>query len=186
VFPLRLLPFIVAGVLPAAVAGCRSTAPAGETSATVSSDAHYAFLFGQRYRTSRDLYLFAFTQEPAYRYLGTRADGFALGPKELPAAVTTENIGKIYQRSATDGMGDVIIADVVPVGAALTVRAETHEVTFLSGVRGSGGYPMGFIADAVFAGKTNSVLTEFIQSHATVTGKAPNQDISSQVAEKIP
>src|SRR6185295_9515078 len=34
------------------------------------SEAHYAHLFGQRYRTTVDLYLFEFVNDAEYRYLG--------------------------------------------------------------------------------------------------------------------
>jgi hypothetical protein len=169
-------------------AGCQSTAPhvANAPVAIQPSDAHYAFLFGHQYRTKVDLYLFGFTQqgEPVY-YLGTRADNLDLGPKQLPARISRENIGKVYEAQPENGPGDVIIMDVVPAGAVLTIRAETHEVTPLSGVRGSGGYPMGFICDVNYDHKTNAVLAEFVQSHKQVSGKAPNQDISDAVAEKI-
>jgi hypothetical protein len=187
VLSLRTLKLVLACLAAAgSCAGCRSGSPQNGSIAPIElSRAHYAFLFGQSYRTKTDLYVFSFTREtePLY-YLGTRANGLALGPKALPDRITTENIGKIFE--APDGPNDIIIAGVAPAGSLLTVRAETHEVTMLSGVRGSGGYPMGFIGDLVYDGRTNSVLTEFVQSHKTVAEKVPNQDISDTVAEKIP
>jgi len=178
----RALIFFLLG-LAAIGAGCRSeTFPA--LGGVEHSEAHYAFLFGQPYRTKADLYIFAFTREtePIF-YLGAWIDGVPFGPKYLPRDVSADNVGKVYR--VQDSPDDVIIADVVPAGAILTIRAETHEVTWLSGVRGSGGYPMGFICDIVHNGKTNSVLSEFIQSHKQVAGKVPNQDISDAVAEKL-
>jgi len=165
--------------------GCQSDAPSA-ASAIERSDAHYGFLFGQKYRTKTDLYVFGFTQspEPIY-YVGTRADGLTLGPRNLPSQVTTANVGKVFQALPEDGANDIIIMGVAPAGSILTIRAETHEVTTLSTVRGSGGYAMGFIGELVHDGKTNSVLSEFVQSHKQVTGKVPNQDISTVVADKI-
>lgn len=165
-------------------AGCRSGVPS--TPVIVErSEAHYGFLFGLHYRTKTDLYIFAFTQQPEpIFYLGTRANGLAFGPPLLPREVSAENIGKVYR--AEDGPNDIIIADVVPAGSVLTINAETHDVTWLSGVRGSGGYEMGFLCDIVHNGKTNNVLSEFIQSHKQgISGKVPNQDISDVIAEKI-
>jgi len=171
---------MVAGIC----AGCRSGVPPAPAMVE-PSEAHYGFLFGQRYRTKTDLYIFAFTQQPeSIFYVGTRANGIAFGPPLLPRDVSAENIGKVYR--AEDGPNDVIIADVVPAGSILTINAETHDVTWLSGVRGSGGYEMGFLCDIIHNGKTNNVLSEFIQSHKQgVSGKVPNQDISVVIAEKI-
>jgi len=160
--------------------GCRSNPPLER------SEAHYAFLFGQKYRTKTDLYLFGFAQspEPVY-YIGTRANGLPYGPGELPPEITPDYRGRVFQALPGDGASDIVILDIAPAGSILTVRAETHDVTALSTVRGSGGYPMGFICELVYGGKTNSVLSEFVQSHKPVAGKVPNQDISPAVAEKI-
>jgi len=168
-------------------AGCKTNVPdpAAGPGIAPHSDAHYAFLFGQRYRTKVDLYIFFFSHEPDYKYIGTRADNRNFGPKELPAEIASKNIGQTYEHVANDGLGDVVILDVAPAGAVLTINTETHDVTPLSGVRDSGGYPMGFICDLSYSGKTNSVFSEFVQSHKIVTGKVPNQDISTNIAEKI-
>jgi hypothetical protein len=161
------------------VAGCAHERGADEHSRP--SEAHYAHLFGQRYRTQADLYLFTFG-DPDYQYLSDAR----FGPKELPAPVSRENIGQVYKHWAEDGLGDVKILDVIPAGSGLTIAAETHEVTPLSGVRGSGGYPMGFICALEYNGKkVAGVLTEFIQSHKEVAGKVPNQEINPAAATKI-
>ena len=165
-------------------AGCESGASRGGGSA-IHSDAHYAFLFGQRYRTRVGLYVFSFTRDPDSQFVGTRADNSNFGPAGLPAVVDAKNVGKLYERRPQDALGDLIILDVAPAGSILTVRAETHDVTPLSGVREAGGYPMGFICELDFGGKTNTIFSEFIQSHKKVSGQVPNQDISRAVAAKI-
>lgn len=166
-------------------AGCQSGAPQSGAPAAIQSDAHYAYLFGQQYRTKIDLYVFFFTHEPDYKYVGTRAGDFAFGPKDLPAEVTTKNIGQTFANWGVGDLGDIVILDIAPAGSILTIHAETHDVTPLSGVRGSGGYPMGFICQLESGGQTNYVFSEFVQSHKAVTGKVPNQDISTAVADKI-
>src|SRR5215510_4286533 len=92
------------------------------------SHAHYAHLFGKRYRTKVDLYLFSLTSEPDYKYLG-RSTGSKFLSASLPADVSRRNVGRTY--------GTIKILDVVPGGSELTIRAETHEVTPFSGVQGS-------------------------------------------------
>lgn len=167
-------------------AGCQSSAPRADTAATVvHSDAHYAFLFGQKYRTRIPLYLFDFTGEPEYEFVGTRAGNLTFGPQTLPPEITTNNVGLNYPVWSMVNMGNLVIKDVVPAGSLLTIRAETHDVTQLSGVRGSGGYPMGFICELNYGEKTNSVFTEFIQSHKNVSGKTPNEYLDEAVVEKI-
>ena len=186
--PLQFSKILSAGLaLACFCAGCRSGAPgAGAAAPVIHSDAHYAFLFGQRYRTKVDLYLFLFTQQPDYLYVGRNDGATCFGPKELPAGVSPEQIGRVYERWATDGLGDLVIYGVAPAGSILTIHAETHDVTPLSGIRGSGGYPMGFICELNYDGKTNYVFSEFVQSHKTVVGKVPNEDINQAVAGKIP
>ena len=165
-------------------AGCQSAAPkTGNTAA--HSDAHYAYLFGQRYQTKVDLYVFFFAHDPDYKFVGTRAGNFAFGPKDLPSSVTPQNIGQTFENWGAGDLGDIVILGIAPAGSVLTIHAETHDVTPLSGIRGSGGYPMGFICQLACNGQTNYVFSEFIQSHKTVTGKVPNEDISPIVAEKI-
>lgn len=167
-------------------AGCQSETPHAETSpATIHSDAHYALLFGQKYRTRIPLYLFNFTGEPEYEFIGTRAGNLSFGPQTLPAEITTKNIGLSYPVYSMVNMGNIVIRDVVPAGAVLTIRTETHDVTQLSGVRGSGGYEMGFICTLNYDDKTNYVFTEFIQSHKNVSGKVPNEYLDDAVVEKI-
>lgn len=163
-------------------AGCKSSAPDKNHSAIQHSDEHYAYLFGQKYRAKTDLYLFLFTHQPDYLYIG----GHGFGPRELPAEVTKTNVGQSFGLMTEPGdLGDLKILNVVPAGSILTIHAETHEVTPLSGIRGSGGYPMGFICLLNYDGKTNYIFSEFIQSHRKVAGKVPNEYINEAVAEKI-
>src|SRR3954468_21285625 len=68
------------------------------------SEAHYAHLFGQRYRTKLDLYLFEVVNDPEYHYLGRNGGNGRLGPKELPAAVAKENTGTVCKRWAEDSL----------------------------------------------------------------------------------
>jgi hypothetical protein len=167
-------------------AGCQSGAPGiGNSASSVHSDAHYAFLFGQRYRTKVDLYVFFFSHDPDNKYVGTRSGDFTFGPKDLPAEITSKNVGLTFANWGPGDLGDIVILDIAPASSVLTIHAETHDVTLLSGIRGSGGYPMGFICQFDYNGKTNFIYSEFIQSHKTVTGKFPNEDISDAVAEKI-
>ncbi|MBU6410905.1 MAG: hypothetical protein KGR98_11015 [Verrucomicrobia bacterium] len=154
----------------------------------VASGPHYQYLFGRRYRTKIPLYIFTFASETEYRYVGTRADGFSFGPRELPPRITRDNIGKMFplhEGPPSDSEGDLIIADVAPAGSVLTIRAETHHVTFMSGVRGSGGYPMGFICKLNYDDKTNYVFSEFIQARRKVSGKVPNEYLDKTVVERI-
>jgi hypothetical protein len=165
---------------------CR-TAPHG-TSTTLPPrppGQHYAHIFGQRYRTTTDLYLFMFTADPDLIYLGiNRPPQF--GPKELPASVSAANVGQIYKHWAEDGLGDVKILDAIPAGSELTIDAETHEVTALSSVRGASGYPMGFICTLKRGDQElHGVLTEFIQSHTEVSAKVPNQRLDESIATRI-
>jgi len=167
-------------------AGCQSGPPHTDTSAAAAhSDAHYAFLFGQKYRTRIPLYLFGFTGEPEYQFVGTRAGNLAFGPPTLPGDIAAKNVGQNYPVYGIVNMGNIVIQDVVAAGAVLTIRTETHDVTQLSGVRGSGGYEMGFICELNYGEKTNYVFTEFIQSHKNVSGKVPNEYLDEAVVEKI-
>src|SRR5581483_5629518 len=55
--------------------GCRNHVPPVDEPVTHhEGGAHYAALFGQRYRTLVDLYLFTLVADPEYQYLG-RNDG---------------------------------------------------------------------------------------------------------------
>ena len=161
----------------AGVVGCKSDA--GEVShrhpETHSSGPHYAHLFGRQYRTKVALYLFIFTADPDYKYLGAGAGRSKFPFGSLPPAVSKHNIGRIY--------GAIRILDVAPAGSELTIEAETHEVTAFSGIRGASGVPMGFICRLAYNGKQmNGVLSEFIQSHKEVLTEIPNQDIDETIA----
>lgn len=178
-FALTLACLVAAGCYPASTR-------TGETSPARVPGQHYAYLFGQRYRTRTDLYLFAVVDELDYKYLGRIDAGAKFGPPELPATVDRANIGREYRRSSENGLGDIVILDVAPAGSVLTIVAETHGVTALSGIRGSSGYPMGFICTLDFDGKHyEGVFSEFIQSHREVTTKIPNEEMNPVVADKI-
>src|SRR5262249_19692372 len=74
----------------------------------------------------------------------------------------------------------------VPAGSELTIEAETHEVTAFSGIRGTSGFPMGFICRLAYNGKQLSgILSEFIQSHKEVLTETPNQVIDETIAERL-
>jgi hypothetical protein len=181
-FPRNILKFSLAALALICFAiGCKTTPPPGENSSVQYSGPHYAFLFGQKFRTKTGLFIFFFTSEPDYLYLGK--NGF--GPKELPADVSKKYIGQTYPPQEPPNIGDIVIFDVAPAGSVLTIHAETHEVTPLSGIRGSGGYPMGFICQLNCGDKSNYVFTEFIQSHKKVSGKAPNEYLNPELVEKI-
>lgn len=145
---------------------------------THSSGPHYAHLFGQRYHTKVDLYLFIFASDPDYKYLGANDSRSKFPPGALPPAINKHNIGRTY--------GDIKILDIVPAGSELTIEAETHEVTAFSGIRDTSGFPMGFICRLAYNGKQlNGILSEFIQSHKEVSSEIPNQDIDEAIAVKI-
>src|SRR4051812_43533806 len=99
------------------VVSCRHPAVDARRDMALSGP-HYAFLFGQKYRTKVDLYRFAFTREtePLY-YLGTRAGGLAFGPRELPERTNWENVGRVVEARPEDGPNDIFIAGIVPAGS---------------------------------------------------------------------
>jgi len=170
----------------ATLAGCQHAAPVNEAGPAAKSEAHYVHLFGQRYRTKADLYLFTFTADPDMTYLGRNDGRSPQLAAWLPATVNHVHVGQMISRVAGDGRGDLKIVAVFPSGSELTLIAETHEVTPWSGIRGTSGYPMGFICNITGGGRrADAVLAEFIQAHKEVTGKTPNQDIDETIAEKI-
>jgi hypothetical protein len=133
---------------------------------------HYAHLYGQRYRTRVDLYLFT-RGDDDYKYLG-RHDRLPA----LPPGVGRESVGRTQ--------GGLTILDVVPAGSELVVVAETHEVTPESGIREKSGYPMGLICRLVYGGREiEGVLAEFIQAGETAPPQTPNQRIDDTMAARI-
>ena len=139
---------------------------------------HYAHLFGQRYRTTVDLYLFTFADEDERRYVGLNDGTLRSEPSSLPRVVSRDHIGR--------ASGPFKILDVVPAGSELTLVAETHEVTFASGIREKEGYPMGFIARLSYGGRTlEAVYTEFIQAGARAPFRTPNQRLDERIAERV-
>ncbi len=156
------------------IAACKRETVPQETAA---SGQHYHHLFGQRYRTLVDLYLFADAEDPEYRYLGVR-DGGTPAPASLPATVSVGNVGRTF--------GGMRIVDTVPAGSELIINAETHEVTDESGIREKGGYPMGFICALAYRGRReNGILAEFIQSGRAAPAGTPNQEIDPRIAARI-
>jgi len=170
-------------LLACTLAGCshrdRETAGYSATAElSAISQAHYAYLFGKRYHTKVDLYLFVMTADPDYKYLGRNDGGSRFLSASLPTTVSRHNVGRTC--------GVVKILDVVPRGSELTIDAETHEVTPFSGIQGAGGIPMGFICRLHYDGKQlDDVLSEFIQSHKQVAGAVPNQEIDRAIAAPL-
>lgn len=164
----------LAVVLLVAVAGCRSPSEAPPPAA---QGHHYPDLFGQRYRTQVDLYLFG-SEDTERQYVGFNDGRLRSEPAVLPAAVSRENVGRTF--------GDFKITDVVPAGSELTILSETHEVTAASGIREKEGYPMGFICRLSYAGKqVEPVLAEFIQAGERAPFQTPNQRIDEAIAVRI-
>jgi hypothetical protein len=137
-----------------------------------AAGAHYADLYGQRYRTRVDLYLFT-RGDDDYKYLG-RHDRLPA----LPPDVLREHVGRTEH--------GLTILDVVPAGSELVVVAETHEVTPESGIREKAGYPMGLICRLVYGGRERAgVLSEFIQAGEAAPPQTPNQRIDEAIATRI-
>jgi hypothetical protein len=131
----------------AGLAGCRPARPG----------AHYAHLFGERYRTAVDLRLFHLAGDAERRFLG--------------------------RPGTLSGLEEVTVLDLVPAGSELVIVAETHEVTPQSGIRDQGGYPMGFICALTYGGKREEgVLAEFIQAGQPAAPGVPNQRIDERIA----
>ena len=150
--------------------------PAGMNLESVSRESgeHYAGMFGQRYRTKTDLYLFIIHEDFDYKYLAKRDSRLP----ELPADVSKAHIGYTY--------GDFLILDVVPAGSVLTLAAETHELTGLSGLRAKGGIPMGFICKLAYNGREqDGVFSEFIQLARPAPPGTLNQEINPEFAERL-
>lgn len=152
-----------------ASSGAALTALTAEARGAEDAGAHYAFLFGRHYRTKVDLYLFALAADPEIKYVGVNDGRDQPGTRFLPSGVKREAIGR--------ARGSIALLDVVPAGSELIVRAETHEVTSLSGIHEAGGYPMGFIAELNYGGGKHEAAarTEFIQSHVSMAEAKPNQ-----------
>lgn len=163
---LWLLGFTLIGCSRHTSEAAAATSSAAEWPSAVPQ-AHYAHLFGKRYRTKVDLYLFA----------RNNADSRFLSGN-LPAKVSRRNRGRTY--------GMIKILDVVPRGSELTIHAETHDVTPFSGIQGSPGIAMGFICGLSYDGKQmDDILSEFIQLHTAVAGAVPNQEIDTSIAAPI-
>jgi hypothetical protein len=172
-FPLRR-PFLATALLLLAAwsVGAETPPPAGPST---ESGPHYAAMFGQRYRTKIDLYVFVFDGDVDHMYLGARG---RKGLDQLPEKVTAENVGKTFEH--------VNILAAVPAGAELTLIAETHETSGTSGVRDHGGIAMGFIARLSYPGNQfDGVLTEYVQTAEQGAPRALNQRIDPAVARLI-
>lgn len=158
---------------------CRSdTAASAPPVARPEASHHYAHLFGQRYRTRVDLYLFTFADEDDRRYVGLNDGRLRTEPSVLPRAVTRDHVGHTY--------GPFKILDVVPSGSELTLVAETHEVTAASGIREKEGYPMGFICRLAYGGRQlDAVYAEFIQAGEHAPFRTPNQRLDEKIAMRV-
>jgi hypothetical protein len=164
-------------VLVSTLTGCRREAAPAATASPISGQ-HYLHLFGQRYRTKVDLYLFAFTDDDERVYLG-RHDGRRQGPPaDLPRAVVQSEVGRTH--------GRLHILDAVRAGSELTIVAETHEVTAASGIREKEGYPMGFICRLEYGGRAREgVYAEFIQAGEHAPFRTPNQHLDEAVVARV-
>lgn len=88
------------------LSGCRGGDAAPHNGFTqVESGAHYQHLFGKRFRTKVDLYLFSFSGDPERKYVGRKDGRYPFLWAALPADVRREHI--------VDN-GAIHILDVVP------------------------------------------------------------------------
>jgi hypothetical protein len=139
-----------------AAAGCSSPP---EPPVPQSPGHHYPHLFGQRYRTKVDLYLFS-SEDTERQY------------------VAREHVGRAFREWK--------VVEVVPAGAELTILSETHEVTAASGIRDKEGYPMGFICRLSYGAKqVEPVMSEFIQAAERAPHQTPNQRIDESIAVPV-
>jgi len=178
VFLSRISRFLLLVLCVLGLSGCRHAPPeAANNTVHVEGGPHYQHLFGQRYRTKVDLYLFAFSGDAEAKYLGRNDGRFPYLDVMLPADVSSSHIGD---------NGSINILDVVPSGSEFSLAAETHEITTLSGMRDKGGLPLGFICRLAYNNKQfNDVLAEFIQTADQAPHGTPNQRIDANIAEKI-
>jgi hypothetical protein len=167
-----------ATLLCGALSGRAEPAPSAPPPLERAGGAHYAHLFGERYRTRVDLYLFMPQDDLDHVYLGRNDGTPSTRLPQLPVSVDQVNVGKQF--------GEFLIVDVVPAGSELRLTAETHEVTALSRIREQGGYPMGLLGVLTYRGhEAAGVSCEFIQSATKAPPRTANQTIDSAQAEKI-
>jgi len=143
-------------------------------SPSVTDDCPYCQLYGQRFRTKIDLYLFQDTAEPHHKYFGL-INGSTKKPATLPSAISKSHIGRIY------GTGRIL--GIVPAGSEFTVESATHEVLLASGEH------IGLVCRLPYKGETPLVHAEFIQVHSENTSGAassrPDPDIDETIAVKL-
>lgn len=141
---------------------------------SVTDDCPYCQLYGQRFRTVIDLYLFQDMGEPHYKYFGL-INGSTRKPATLPSAISKSHIGHTY--------GTAKILGIVPAGSEFTVESATHEVLLASGEH------IGLMCRLPYKGRAPLVSAEFIQVHsentAGVASSRPNPDIDETIAVKL-
>jgi hypothetical protein len=155
-------------------------------SPSVTDDCPYCQLYGQRFRTKVDLYLFQDTGEPHYKYFGVSNSGsdnkHAVNkqkprPATLPRTISKAYVGHTYRTAK--------ILDTIPAGSEFTVESATHEVLLTSGEH------IGLMCRLFYNGKEVALVgAEFIQVHtenaqtASPTSR-PNPDIDDSIATKL-
>jgi hypothetical protein len=155
-------------------------------SPSVTDDCPYCQLYGQRFRTKVDLYLFQDTGEPHYKYFGVSNSGsdnkHAVNkqkprPATLPRTISKAYVGHTYRTAK--------ILDIIPAGSEFTVESATHEVLLTSGEH------IGLMCRLFYNGKEVELVgAEFIQVHtenarAASPTSRPNPDIDDSIAAKL-
>ncbi len=150
----------------------------------VTDDCPYCQLYGQRFRTRADLYLFQDTAEPHLMYFGL-SNRNRRKPAKLPR-INQTHIGHAY--------GTAKLIDIVPAGSEFIVESATHEVQLSSGEH------VGLMCRLFYKGKEVLLVNaEFIQVHTdnvhtddartddAHTGplRRPNPDIDEAIAVKL-
>jgi len=116
----------------------------------VTDDCPYCQLYGQRFRTKANLYLFQDTAEPHLMYFGL-SNRSRRKPAKLPR-INQTHIGHAY--------GTARLLDIVPAGSEFVVESATHEVQLSSGEH------VGLMCRLFYKGKEVSLVNaEFIQVH---------------------
>ena len=138
---------------------------------SVTDDCDYCRLYGTRFRTLVDLYLFQETGEPEYKYFGVSRRG-RVRPSYLPVGIKTSHVGHVF-RSAK-------ILGVVPAGSEFVVEAATHDVAQ------SSGETLGLMC-RLFYGHQEifPVQADFIQIHTLYPDGRQNPAIDPTIAETI-
>jgi hypothetical protein len=137
----------------------------------VTDDCDYCRLYGTRFRTLIDLYLFQETGDPAYKYFGVSSRA-SVRPSYLPLAIKRSHVGHIF-RSAK-------ILGVVPAGSEFVVEAATHDVSQ------SSGETLGLMCRLFYERQEIfPVHAEFIQIHTLYADGRQNPTIDPAIAETM-